>query len=298
MLFTCPYCGASTDVAPQFIGQTGPCASCGKTVTIAQPYPPKSSSTIWWIIIPVVIVLMVLGGLGFLLYMGIGGARDAAHQSHCTNNLKQIGLAMHNHHDTLRTLPPAYITDENGKRLHSWRVLLLPYFEERGLFEQIRLDEPWDSPHNRQFHSQMPDVYRCPSADSDRSSGFTNYMVVVDDDAKNGARGRTPFGPGRLRGNNWYEGGLSFASIIDGTSNTVFVVEVAGSTTNWMEPSDLKLSQQTKVNASKSGDCLSSEHNRGVNVVMGDGSIQVLDESVSRETLKDLLRRDDSVRRD
>lgn len=298
MLFTCPHCGSTTDVAPQFIGQTGPCASCGKPVTISQPYPQRSSSTIWWIVIPIVIVLFVLGGGGYLFFGALGGAREAARNSSCKNNLKHIGLAMHNHHDTLKRLPPAYITDENGKRLHSWRVLILPYIEQQALYEQIRLNEPWDSPYNRQFHNRIPEVYRCPSAGADRGSGFTNFMVVVDDTSQDGRPGRTAFGPGKLSGERWYEGGFSFRDVIDATSNTIMVVEVAGSTTNWMEPADLNLSEQTGINASKSGNCLSSKHSNGVNVLMADGSVRMLEENLSPNTLKELLRRDDSRRRD
>ncbi len=60
------------------------------------------------------------------------------------------------------TLPPAFAVDASGKPLHSWRVLILPYINDatKALYKQIRLDEPWDSPHNRQFHAQAPSVFR------------------------------------------------------------------------------------------------------------------------------------------
>src|SRR4051794_4085638 len=59
-------------------------------------------------------------------------------------------------------LPPAVLFDRNGKALHSWRVLLLPYLEGRSLYEQFRLEEPWDSPHNLALVPRMPKVYGLP----------------------------------------------------------------------------------------------------------------------------------------
>ncbi|MBQ9126589.1 MAG: DUF1559 domain-containing protein, partial [Thermoguttaceae bacterium] len=75
------------------------------------------------------------------------------------------------------TLPPAFTVDEDGKPLHSWRVLILPYINDatKALYEQIRLDEPWDSPHNRRFAEQTPDVFRRPENDSNLAA----YSVIV-----------------------------------------------------------------------------------------------------------------------
>jgi hypothetical protein len=75
------------------------------------------------------------------------------------------------------TLPLACTVDADGNPLHSWRVLLLPYLGEEELFDKIRLDEPWNSPHNRQFHDRAVPVYQCPSAEL--AAGQTSYSVVV-----------------------------------------------------------------------------------------------------------------------
>jgi hypothetical protein len=58
------------------------------------------------------------------------------------------------------TLPPAYTVGADGKPLHGWRVLLLPYLGQTALYSKLRLDEPWDSPHNRRFHDASLAVYR------------------------------------------------------------------------------------------------------------------------------------------
>jgi hypothetical protein len=73
---------------------------------------------------------------------------------------------------------PAYTVDDNNKPLHSWRVLLLPYIEEKELYDKIRLDEPWDSEYNSQFHYYTIPIYQCPGSFSHRKP-VTNYFFVT-----------------------------------------------------------------------------------------------------------------------
>jgi hypothetical protein len=96
------------------------------------------------------IVLGVIGCLVTvsLLLPAVRSAREAARRAQCTNNLKQIGLAFHNYHESNGSLPPAAITDRNGKPLLSWRVAILPYLESSPLHSKFHLDEAWDSLHN------------------------------------------------------------------------------------------------------------------------------------------------------
>ena len=82
--------------------------------------------------------------------------------------------------------PPAFTRNAEGTALHSWRVLILPYLgeAEKMLYEKIRLDEPWDSPWNRQFYAQMPEVYRTPNRKEVLSSEFpeeaqTRFSVIL-----------------------------------------------------------------------------------------------------------------------
>ena len=83
----------------------------------------------------------------------------------CSNNLRRIALGMLLYQHEHGTLPPAYTVDAEGKPLQSWRVLLLPYVGEEKLFAQIRLDEPWDSEHNRQFHDAPSPSINAPAPD-------------------------------------------------------------------------------------------------------------------------------------
>src|SRR5262249_42952585 len=79
-----------------------------------------------------------------------------ARRSQCKNNLKQIGLAMFNYHDAYGCFPPAYIADADGRPMHSWRVLLLPFLDEAARYRKYRFDEPWDGPNNSELATSVP----------------------------------------------------------------------------------------------------------------------------------------------
>ncbi|MEO6810283.1 MAG: DUF1559 domain-containing protein, partial [Isosphaeraceae bacterium] len=146
-----------------------------------------------------------------LIAVPIQQAREAAKRSQCMNNFKQIGLAMHNYHATNNTFPPAFNTGKDGKALLSWRVLILPYLDQKALFDEFHLDEPWDSPHNKPLISRMPADYACPSGSGALTrDGKTTYL--------------TPRGPATI-----FPGAkaISIRDITDGTSNTIFVVDAS-----------------------------------------------------------------------
>ena len=90
-------------------------------------------------------------------------ARDAAARATSQNNLKQLAIAVHNYASTYQNrLPSAAIYSKDGKPLLSWRVTLLPYVEEDALYKEFKLDEPWDSEHNKKLLARMPKVYAPP----------------------------------------------------------------------------------------------------------------------------------------
>jgi prepilin-type processing-associated H-X9-DG protein len=280
--FTCPHCGLQTNVADEYAGQTGPCAGCGKTITVpsAGPrapygpptYPPKRSTPVVLIVVLVAALVFLCSGVPIaLLLPAVQAAREAARRSQCTNNLKQLALAMHNYHDAYQTFPPAYIADEDGKPMHSWRVLLLPYLEQQGLYERYEFDEPWDSPANLALAQTVLDVYRCPS-DPESMVPETNYVMIV--------------GPGTL-----YEGEepTSIADVTDGTSNTIMLVEVAGSGINWLEPRDLDIEQLSFQVNPPSGKGIHSHHPGGANVAFCDGSVRFLSDGIDPRTLEYLI---------
>ena len=294
--FTCPYCGATTNVADQYAGQTGSCTRCGKTVTVPLPGgmspptyagpPPRRGLGAGWIalivaaVVAVPVLLAIVGVLIALLLPAVQSSREAARRMQCTNNLRQIALALVQYEEEHRCFPPAFIPDKNGKPMHSWRVLILPYLERKGLYDQYRFSEPWDSPHNRALASQMPSVYACPS-EGPRGSGITSYAMFVGPHAfSTGPKGRTS------------------SEITDGVSNTIMVAEAADAHINWMEPRDLDTENiRFQINGSRNLDAkdaeISSRHSGGANVAFCDGSVQFLSDGIDAVVLKRLITIDD-----
>jgi len=282
--FTCPHCGLQTNVADEYAGQTGPCAGCGKSITVPSPAQPapygpppaKRPTPVALIVVLSLVVLLFCSGLPIaLLLPAVQAAREAARRTQCSNNLKQLALAMHNYHDAYGCFPPAYVADENGRPMHSWRVLLLPYLEQQALYERYHFDEPWDSPANLALAQTVIETFRCPS-DAVGSGPETNYVMIT--------------GPGTL-----YDGDepTSFRKITDGTSNTIMIVEVAGSGINWLEPRDLDVQQlPSQINA-PGGQGIQSSHPGGANVAFCDGSVRFLSETIDPRTLQNLITIDD-----
>ena len=98
-----------------------------------------------------------------MLLPAVQVVRGAARKTSSLNNMRQLLLACHNYAAMRNSIPAAYSMDPQGKPLLSWRVHVLPYLEEQALYDQFKLDEPWDSPHNRKLIEKMPKVFENPS---------------------------------------------------------------------------------------------------------------------------------------
>ncbi len=207
----------------------------------------------------------VIGVLVALLLPAVQAAREAARRMQSSNNLKQIALAMHVYHDVHKTFPPRANVSSDGKPLLSWRVHILPFLEQEALYREFKLDEPWDSEHNRQLIERMPAVYRNPSARP--SQTHASYLV--------------PSGKGSI-----FEGqdGTSIGSITDGTSNTVMVLEVnEDASVIWTRPDDFAF------DAAKPLVGLGSAHPGGFLAALADGSVQFLSATINPDTFLRLL---------
>ena len=201
--------------------------------------------------------------------------RNATKRAHDLNNLKQIGLAVHNYHDSYNSFPSVSTADKNGKPLHSWRVALLPFLEQLSLYEQIRMNEPWDSEFNKQFHDKIPQVYVSPfvSAD-DTKKGLTIYATIVGKEAI-------------LEGPNTWK---NMGSVADGLSNTFLFVE-RKKPVCWMDPSgDIPFDIAIKgINDDPQGIGNPDATVGGVNVVRCDGAVEFIPNDISLVTLKAYL---------
>jgi prepilin-type processing-associated H-X9-DG protein len=205
-----------------------------------------------------------------LLLPAVQSAREAARRAQCVNNLKQIALAAHNYVSAMGGFPAAAIVDKGGKPLLSWRVALLPYLDQNPLYQKFHLDEPWDSPHNKELHKYMPAVYGCPSRNLAGEPGMTAYRVFSNPDAL--------FHPTRR---------TRIAEVTDGTSNTIMVVESAQAVP-WTKPDELPFD---KANARGQAPLLGagSRHPGGLNAVFGDGSVRFLKLSINPMVFRALI---------
>jgi hypothetical protein len=176
---------------------------------------------------------------GFLLMPANQQTGRTSYRVDCKNNLKQIGVALHEYHEVYGSFPPAYIADEDGKPMHSWRVLLLPYLDCGYLYKMYDFDEPWDGPNNSKLLSKMPPVYACPSNRNGRRE-TTSYVAIVGPNTA-----WTGFTKSKFR--DGFSKGRRFSDFTDGLSYTIVVVESNSSRVPWMAPRDLKFEESLTV---------------------------------------------------
>jgi hypothetical protein len=193
---------------------------------------------------------------------------NARHESR--DKLKQLGIAMHNFHDTYSSFPPSASYDTNGKPLLSWRVYVLPYVDALPLYQEFRLDEPWDSEHNKQLIKKMPPVFASPLAADAAGEGKTTYLAPIGESvAFTGERA-----------------GLPMKEFTDGLSNTILVLEVpAEEAVIWTKPDDWELN----LDDPKKG--LFPEGREGMSALLGDGAVRFISSAVDAETVKALFTR-------
>jgi prepilin-type N-terminal cleavage/methylation domain-containing protein/prepilin-type processing-associated H-X9-DG protein len=330
----------------------------------------RSSSVSWrrsgFTLVELLVVIAIIGILIALLLPAVQAAREAARRSQCTNNLKQMGLALHNYADSFKKFPSGSIAMGHGPTAF---VLMLPYLEQRALHAQLKFNPDsyyfgsTASDVNMALHDVTIPAYVCPSSPLD-PFGYTtcsscsvqpttnrkllkgSYVLImgglthssVDNQA---AKGPMSAGGVFLRGR-----AIGFQDITDGTSNTMAIGEqgdwgkvVASNTRTDIRASDgsgLWMAMWTNTNPSGNGtltaagltdhrcyamttvakpigfkesiagaagtpgtqpnNCntpLQSAHPGGCNVLLCDGSVRFLSESLQLQTLYDLANRDD-----
>lgn len=178
-------------------------------------------------LVELLVVIAIIGILIALLLPAVQAAREAARRSQCTNNLKQLGLALHNYHDTYQKFPPRKQESHVGySNRHSGFIALLPFFEQGAMYDQIKAGDatygpfgptawtgwaPWDV---------APSVLTCPSATSTGVWTYAvNYAFSVGDTIT-GNRDATT-----VRGLFPRHNGVNMKDITDGTSNTIAMSE-------------------------------------------------------------------------
>jgi hypothetical protein len=188
-----------------------------------------------------------------------------------SNNLKQIALAMHAYHDSYGRFPQN-VTTPDGKPLLSWRVHLLPFIEQGPLAQQVRMNEPWDSPANKALLERMPDTFAMPGRSAPR--GETYFRTFV--------------GPRNVRGDHrplhidGFPNGTRITEIFDGTSNTIMVAE-AGESVPWTKPDDLPYDGKLPLPK------LGSDDRDRFWVAMCDGSVRQVRKSDNERNIRAMI---------
>jgi len=159
----------------------------------------------------------------------------------------------------------------NGTPFHSWRVLILPFIEEKALYDQFRFDEPWDSPHNIKLLEKMPSTYAAPGRKKTLMPPFhTVCHVFVGKD--------TPFERGKLV--------RLTDSFPDGTSNTLLFVE-AGEPVPWTKPEDIEYDPDAPLPT------LKGLFKDGFRACMADGSRKFFRYDINEVTLRAAITRNE-----
>jgi hypothetical protein len=228
---------------------------------------------------PMAIIGIILGSFATLCYPLVGipawlYGKEAADRAAAVNNLRELALAMHNYNDTQGRLPSAGMGNPfqpgmpppNQKPLLSWRVALLPYLGEDTLYKQFKLDEPWDGPNNVKLLAKMPKVYKLPG-DSKTPADHTVFQVFT--------------GPNTLFPEM---GGARIpASVPDGTSNTVLIVE-ASKGVPWTKPEDIPYRPPQPIAPLLGG------HFRSTFLVsLVDGTVRILPQNTPETTLNAMI---------
>lgn len=292
--FTCPYCFKKTLVDDAIAGESGPCANCGKVITVPEPpvrlpqaiapvdrRPIKVHATrtrqrlLAWSVQAVgliVAVAAVLSLSSYLLWPTLQGLKARRDRVASLNNLQRIAEALNAYAIQHGSYPPPVIFDAGGKPLYSWRVLILEQLGETYLAGNFRRDLAWDAAENARFLAQSPSVFMCPTFNGTLIATSAYYALIT--------------------GNNTLfpsSGPLTFSQVIDGRDSTLLVVEVDTAGGEWSQPWDIDIAKLNTKIGFGGINAIGGNHVGGGAIAFADGTPGWLPEDLSPALLRGLI---------
>ena len=225
----------------------------------------------------VAICVLLIGWAAFYLF----SAQDhdkPGWKAGCKRNMSRIWLNVDSFRMQHASFPAAYVSNEQGTALRSWRVSLLPYMEFGDEFRrEYRFEEPWSSQHNRNVLDKYDyrREFQCASArvrGKLNSEDETSYVMIV-------GPGTISDGPTAVR--RW--------NVTDGPENTILFVETTNSGIHWAEPRDLKFDEMSFRINDPDRPSISSHHPRGAYAVFCDGRVRFLKNDTDPKMVRALL---------
>ena len=197
---------------------------------------------------------------------------EISHRIESRNNLKQIGLALHNYHDLHDRLPPGGIFNQTGQPQHSWMTQILPYVDQAPLYNKVDFHQPWNAADNRDIFTTELDVYQIPGPRLNRKEPEL-------------PQGYQPAGYAANARVLNVNSGLNFKEIKDGLSNTLLAGEVNSQLKAWGDPTNFR-DPALGINAHPRG--FGGPFKGGANCLLGDGSARFINENIDPAVLKAL----------
>jgi len=223
-----------------------------------------------------------------LLLPAVQAAREAARRTQSQNNLRQLALAMHNHHDAFKKFPSGTIANDDLKpeeRL-AWTVSLLPFLEQQAIYQQIDQQKGWKDAANSDWASVHIQTLENPNAidAAEDEYGHIHYVGISgygDDSAK------LPRNHKRA-GVFGYDATASIREITDGTSNTLMFSEASKDYGPWMQGGKSTIRGFSKQPYINGPDGIGSTFRGGCNMALCDGSVRFISENIDNTVLEAL----------
>lgn len=274
--FTCPYCFKKTLVDEALAGRSGPCVSCGKSITVPEP-PARLTAAgstrsrtqakatqpaggqrkvLAWLmqsVALVVVAVVLIAGSGYVLWPTLEGMKARRDKVASLNNLQRIAAALNAYALEYGSYPPPVVFDTAGQPLYSWRVLILEQLGELQLSAEFRKDLSWDAPENVSLLTRCPKVYVSPTELSAGTGAEASYALIT---------GRGTLFP--------ETGPLGFSDVVDGREQTLLVVECCQANAEWSRPWDIDIAKLNTRIGARGAHSIGGNHAGGAVVAFAD----------------------------